>query len=130
MELMAGKLLGQMTVSIVALGIYIAMGFAMLSSFSLFGLLNPWLILYLVIFFVITYPVFGSLMMAIGAAVNAMREAQSLMMPVMMLIIIPWTLWLPISRDPNSTLSVALSFVPMMNGFAMMLRMASVTPPP
>jgi ABC-2 type transport system permease protein len=59
-----------------------------------------------------------------------MREAQSLMMPVMMMLVIPWTLWFPISRDPNSTLSVAMSFVPMMNGFAMMLRLASVTPPP
>ena len=129
-ELMAGKLLGQMAVSFVALSVYILLGLAMLTSLSLFGLFNPWLIVYLVIFFLITYLVFGSLMMAIGSAVNEMREAQSLMMPIMMMLIIPYMLSFPISRDPNSAFSVAISFIPPMNTFAMLIRMASITPPP
>jgi ABC-type Na+ efflux pump permease subunit len=129
-QLMAGKLVGQMGVSLVALGLYIALGLAMVSSFSLFGLFNPWLIFYLLVFFVIMYLVMGSLMMAIGAAVNEMREAQSLMMPIMLVLMLPWFLWMPISRDPNSTFSIALSFTPPINTFAMLLRMASTTPPP
>ena len=130
MELMAGKLLGQMLVSLLVMGIYMAMGLVMLTSLSLFGLFNPWLIVYIVIFFVIMYLVFGSLMMAIGAAVNEMREAQGLMMPLMMLLMIPWFLWMPISRDPNSTFSTVLSFIPPVNTFAMLLRMSSSAPPP
>jgi ABC-2 type transport system permease protein len=130
MELMAGKLLGQMAVSLVALGLYVLMGIAMLTSFSLFGLLNPWLIFYLVIFFAITYLVIGSLMMAVGSAVNEMREAQSLMTPIMLMLMIPWLLWMPIVRDSNSAFSIAMSFIPPVNSFAMLLRMASVTPPP
>ncbi len=130
MELMAGKLLGQLAVSLLVMGIYMAMGLAMLTSFSLFGLFNPWLIVYILIFFVIMYLVFGSLMMAVGAAVNEMREAQGLMMPLMLLLMIPWFLWMPISRDPNSTFSTALSFIPPINTFTMLLRMASSAPPP
>jgi ABC-2 type transport system permease protein len=130
MQLMAGKLLGQMAVSLVALGLYIVMGLAMLTSFSLFGLFNPWLILYVLIFFVIMYLIIGSLMMAIGAAVNEMREAQGLMMPLMLILMIPWFLWMPISRDPNSTFSIVLSFIPPINTFGMLLRMASSAPPP
>jgi ABC-2 type transport system permease protein len=130
MELMAGKLLGQMAVSLLVLAIYIAMGLAMLTSLSLFGLFNPWLILYVLIFFVIMYLVFGSLMMAVGAAVNEMREAQGLMMPLMLLLMVPWFLWMPISRDPNSPLSVVVSFLPPVNTFGMLLRMASNAPPP
>jgi ABC-2 type transport system permease protein len=130
MQLMAGKLIGQMVVSLVALGLYILMGLAMLTSFSMFGLFNPWLILYILIFFVIMYLVFGSLMMAVGAAVNEMREAQGLMMPLMLILMIPWFLWMPISRDPNSTFSIVLSFIPPINTFAMLLRMASSAPPP
>jgi ABC-2 type transport system permease protein len=129
MQLMAGKLLGQMAVSLLVLSIYIVLGLMMLTSLSLFGLFNPWLILYILIFFVIMYLVFGSLMMAIGAAVNEMREAQGLMMPLMLFLMIPWFLWFPISRDPNSSLSIVLSFVPPINTFAMLLRMASNTPP-
>ena len=78
MELMAGKLIGQMAVSLLVLALYIAMGLSVLTSLSMFGLFNPWLILYVVIFFIIMYLVFGSLMMAVGAAVNEMREAQGL----------------------------------------------------
>jgi len=130
MQLMAGKLLGQMVVSLLVLGLYMVMGLAMLTSLSLFGLFNPWLILYILIFFVIMYLVFGSLMMAVGAAVNEMREAQGLMMPLMLILMIPWFMWMPISRDPNSTVSVALSFIPPINTFAMLLRMASSAPPP
>jgi ABC-type Na+ efflux pump permease subunit len=129
MELMAGKLIGQMAVSLLVLGLYIAMGLTVLTSLSLFGLFNPWLIVYMLIFFVIMYLVFGSLMMAIGSAVNEMREAQALMMPLMLLQIIPWILWLPISRNPNSTLSIFMSFMPPVNTFGMLLRMASNAPP-
>ena len=130
MELMAGKLLGQMAVSLLVLALYIAMGLTVLTSLSLFGLFNPWLILYVVIFFVLMYLVFGSLMMAIGAAVKEMREAQGLMMPLMLILMIPWILWMPISRNPNSLSSIALSFLPPVNTFAMLLRMASSAPPP
>jgi ABC-2 type transport system permease protein len=130
MQLMAGKLLGQMAVSLLVLGLYMIMGLAMLTSMSLFGLFNPWLILYVLIFFVIMYLVFGSLMMAVGAAVNEMREAQGLMMPLMLILMIPWFMWMPISRDPNSLFSTVLSFIPPINTFAMLLRMASNAPPP
>lgn len=130
MQLMAGKILGQMAVSMVALGLYLAMGLALLMAFTLLGLLDFSLIFYLLIFFVITYLVIGSLMMAVGAAVNEMREAQTLMMPIMLMLILPWMLWMPISRDPNSTFSIAMSFIPPMNTFAMLLRMTSIAPPP
>jgi ABC-2 type transport system permease protein len=52
------------------------------------------------------------------------------MTPVILTIMIPYLLWLPISRDPNSTLAVALSFIPPISPFVMMLRLTSSTPPP
>ena len=61
-------------------------------------------------------------MMAVGSAVNDMREAQSLMMPLMMLLIAPWVLWLPISRNPNSMLAVVVSFLPPVSSFGMLRK--------
>lgn len=130
LELMAGKLLGQMAVSAVALGLYVAMGVAVLGAFALLGLVNFALLFYLAVFFVITYLVIGSLMMAAGSAVNEMREAQTLTMPITLLMIAPWMLWMPISSNPDSTFSVVMSFVPPINTFAMLLRMTSLSPPP
>lgn len=130
MHLMAGKLLGHMAISLVAMSLYLGLGFVMLSSFSLFGLLNFSLIVYLFIFFLLAFFTIGSIMMAAGAAVNDMREAQSLIMPVMLLLSSVWFLWFPVSRNPDSTLALVVSFLPPVNSFGMMLRLASSHPPP
>ena len=96
LELMAGKILGQMAVSLLVLALYIAIGLLLLSSFAMLGLLDPLLIVYLVVFFLVTYLLFASVFAAIGAAVNEMREAQSLMTPVMLVLMAPWLLAAPI----------------------------------
>lgn len=129
-QLMAGKLLAHMAVSFVAMSLYLALGLLTLASFSLFGLLDLTLILYLLVFFIVGFFTFASLMMAVGAAVNDMREAQSLLMPMTLLMIAPWLLWMPISRNPDSTLAIVASFVPPVSSFGMLLRVASTSPPP
>jgi ABC-2 type transport system permease protein len=130
LELMAGKILGQMAVSLLVLALYIGAGLALLTSFAMIGLLDPMLIVYLVIFFLISYLLFAAAFGAVGAAVNEMREAQSLMTPVMLSLMSPWMLGPFIAREPNSTFAVVLSFLPPVNTFAMMTRLASSSPPP
>lgn len=130
MELMAGKLVGGVAITLVMLGLYIAMGLVLLSTFSLFGLLDPWLIVYLAIFFLIGFFLFGSLMLAVGAAVNDMTEAQTLQMPLMLVLMVPWFIWPAVSRNPGSTLAVVVSHLPPLNSFGMLLRLGSSQPPP
>jgi len=130
MQLLAGKILGQMCVGAVMLGLYGGMGFAALISFALLGFVDLSLIFYLLIFYLIAYFTLGSWMAAIGSAVNEITEAQSLMMPVMMTMMVPWLLWLPITRDPNGIFATVTSFLPPINTFVMLLRMSSNTPPP
>ena len=130
MELLAGKIVGQFGVSLIVLGLYIGIGLALLVSFALFGLINPWLIPYLGIFFVLSYLTYGSLMVSVGAVVNDMREAQSLLMPLMLLLTFPFWVWFPISQNPNSTFAVVISMIPPVNSFAMLIRLTSTAPPP
>jgi ABC-type Na+ efflux pump permease subunit len=130
MQLMGGKLLGHMGISLIAMSLYIALGLVTLASFSLFGLLDLSLLFYLFIFFLIAFFTIGSLMMAAGAAVNDMREAQQLMMPMSLALMLPWILWMPISRNPDSMLAIVASFVPPLNTFGMLLRLSSTSPPP
>ena len=129
-QLMFGKLLGQAAVGLLGMAIYLGLGLLALYSFAMLGLIDPMLIVYFLVFFLITYLVFGALMMSIGAAVNTMQEAGSLMGPVMLLLLFPYMLSPMVGRAPNSPLSVALSFTPPINSFAMMTRMASESPPP
>jgi ABC-type Na+ efflux pump permease subunit len=130
MQLMAGKLLGHMAISLLMMSVYLALGLAGLSAFALFGLLDFSLIGYLFVFYLIGFFTIGSLMMAAGAAVNDMREAQSLLMPLTLGLTAIWFVWFPISRDPNSTLAIALTYIPPVGPFVTLLRLASTSPPP
>jgi ABC-2 type transport system permease protein len=56
-----------------------------------------------------------------------MKDAQNLMMPVMLLIIFPLLIWFMILQEPNSAFAVGLSFVPTATPMLMILRMALST---
>jgi ABC-2 type transport system permease protein len=45
-------------------------------------------------------------------------------------MMVPWLLAAPIAREPNSTFSTVISFIPPVNTFAMLLRLTSSAPPP
>jgi ABC-2 type transport system permease protein len=130
LELMAGKLLAQLAVGLLILAMYVGVGVLTLSQFSILSVLDPMLVFYLIVFYLLAYLVYGGLMLAIGGAVNQIADAQSMMGPVMLLLMIPYLLTQFIGTAPNAPLSIALSFIPPVNTFAMLARLASGTPPP
>lgn len=130
MELMTGKILGQMAVGLIVLALYAGLGVLALVSFATIGLLDPVMLVYLLVFYVLAFFTTAALMAAIGAAVSEMREAQTLQAPVMLFLMIPWLLWMPITREPNSAMAVVMSYIPPLNSFVMLLRLTSTAPPP
>src|SRR5262249_28165685 len=90
----------------------------------------PLLILYLFVFFLMAYLMYGALLQMIGAAVNQIADAQSLQSPIILLLILPYVLTLVIGNQPDAPLAVITSFTPPVNAFGMMARLASSSPPP
>ncbi len=130
LELMYGKLLGQLGVGLTITAVYLFVGVYLLLQFSMAGLLDPMLIVYVLAFYIFTFLVFGSLMLTIGSAVNQMADAQSLLGPMMILLVGGYALTPIIGAAPNSSFSVTMSFLPFINTYAMMARVASSAPPP
>ncbi len=130
LQLMVGKILGGMGVGLLILMVYSGLGVASLIFFAYQHLLNPVSLIYLVVFFFIAYFLVAAMFAAIGSAVTELREAQTLMTPVMLVLMIPWLLWMPIQRAPNSLFSTILSFVPGTNPFVMVIRLAGSEPVP
>jgi ABC-type Na+ efflux pump permease subunit len=93
---------------------------------ELAGMLIPMAFMFLLLMAVMT----GGMMAGIGSAVSEARDAQALLMPVMLINMLPMFLWMPITRAPNSMLAVVLSFVPPVSPFVMVLRLGSSSPPP
>jgi ABC-type Na+ efflux pump permease subunit len=77
-----------------------------------------------VAYFVLGYLFFAALLVAIGAVCNTLKEAQNLMGPITILLIVPLFAMMPITRDPNGTLAKVLSFIPPFTPFVMMNRAA------
>jgi ABC-type Na+ efflux pump permease subunit len=124
MQLMAGKILGQMCVGIVMLTLYGGAGIFGLVAAAMLDFVDLSNLIYLAIYFVIAFSLIACLMAAVGSAVNDVREAQSLLGPIMIVLIIPMMLWMPILRNPNSTFAQVASFVPPISPFVMVLRVA------
>ncbi|MBN8644782.1 MAG: ABC transporter permease [Planctomycetes bacterium] len=124
LQLMVGKIVGQLGVGLTILGLYAGAGLATLIVFKQAHLLDPVMLGYLAIYFIIAFFTVAALMAAIGSAVSDIREAQSLMAPVMIVLMVPMMLWLPIQRNPNSIFAQVCSFLPPLSPFAMILRLS------
>ncbi len=130
MELMIGKILGKGAVGAVILLLYGGVGMGTLVVFAMTHLIAWQTLLFTLVYFVIAYATIACIMAAIGAAVTEVTEAQSLLGPVMMILVIPMMLWMPIMRNPNSGFAQVCSFVPLINPFIMVLRISGSEPIP
>lgn len=130
MQLMTGKILGHGAVGLLIVLIYSSLGIGALVAFALANLVQVMDIVYLFVFFIMAYFMIASLMAAVGSAVTDIREANTLVTPVMFVVMIPLFLWMPISQAPNGALATAASFIPPATPFVMILRMAADEPVP
>lgn len=86
--------------------------------------LDPLLIVWFILFFISGYLLYASLFAAIGSAVDQQQDAQGLMLPLTLLIVIP-VLFMPyVIESPQASLSVVLSLVPFFSPILMVARLA------
>ena len=129
-QLLGGKLLGVVAVSILLTLVYLVGGIYALLSFGRADLIDPVLIGWFLIFMVSAALMFGSIFLALGSACSDLKDSQSVIQPAMMLIILNYFSAFVVMRAPESGLAVGLSFVPTVTPFAMMLRLAMPPGPP
>lgn len=129
-QLLMGKLLGTvgttLTLSILYLGV---VQFA-LWYFELGNMIDPSTYAWFLLFLTLALFMFGSIFSAIGAACSEIKDAQSLMTPAMLIIMIPMFLFQIVIKSPTSVLSTALSLFPPTTPMIMMLRIALPPGPP
>ncbi|MCZ6835001.1 MAG: ABC transporter permease [Planctomycetota bacterium] len=129
-QLMTGKILGQGAVGLLIVTIYSSVAIVGLIISANMGLIDPMDLVYLVVFYLMAYFMIASMMAAVGSAVSDIREANTLVTPVMLVLMIPLMLWMPIIEAPNGNVATICSFVPPAIPFAMILRLAAEEPIP
>jgi ABC-2 type transport system permease protein len=141
-QLMMGKILGIAAVGFTQYAIWALFGFSasrysksIVSSlfpaaagFKMTSI-PPYIFVYFVVFFILGYFLFATIYAAIGSMVNSEKEAQQLVFPVIMFLVIPMMLMALILRSPNSSLSVILSLIPFFAPILMLMRITILLPP-
>jgi ABC-2 type transport system permease protein len=128
-EFMGGKLLGAATVSLIVCAVYLTAAFLVARRFGYVDVVTPRLFIWFAVYSLLAVFLFGSIFIAIGAACSDPKDAQSMMMPSMLLIMMPIFTWPLVLRAPTSALSVTLSLVPTATPF-LMLPLTTIQPGP
>jgi len=137
--LMMGKLLGVSLVALTQLAIW-GIAFA---AFTLYGvgvlaskgipanIPNIPLVFYIyfVLFFLLGYFVYSTLYALIGSAVTTPQEGGQLAMPIVLLLVVGFYFFLPVSRSPDSSFAFWISLVPFFAPITMLVRIVTQTPP-
>ncbi|MHC4938660.1 MAG: ABC transporter permease [Planctomycetota bacterium] len=129
-ELFLGKLIGTVFASWLLSVLYIGGLSVVAHRFGYLEKIPVSLFVWFLPFQLMALLIFGSIFSAIGAACSEIRDAQSLMMPAMLIVMIPLFVWVNVLKEPNSAFATAMSLIPPATPFLMMLRVGVPPGPP
>jgi ABC-2 type transport system permease protein len=121
-ELMMGKLLGTLGGSLILVGLYVGCGLGAAAYMGYLDAVPPFLIGAFLLFVLPAVLLFGSIYLAVGAACNDFKDAQSLLTPMLLFLMAPMMMLSTIIEAPSGNLAVGLSLFPTSAPFVMLLR--------
>src|SRR5690606_41780836 len=80
----------------------------------------------MIFYFLAGYLILSTIFLGIGALSDSMQDAQSYLGPVLLIFLLPLIVMMRASpRDPDSTVTQVLSWIPTYTPFALMTRLGS-----
>ena len=129
-ELMMGKLLGSAVVSFLLALTYVVAGIFVARHYGYGDAIHTRDLAWFTLFLAVSVTMFGSMFMSIGAACTDLKDAQGMMLPAMMFLMLPWMTWFSVLNAPQSPMAIALSLFPSATPFLMLLRILLPPGPP
>lgn len=129
-QLLMGKLLATVGVALSLSTLYLSAIYAATVYFGFSDLIDPIVYPWFFLFLIMALFMYGSIFSAIGAACNEIKDAQSLMTPAMIIVMIPFFTFSIILQSPNSTFAAGMSLFPPATPTVMLLRILLDPGPP
>ncbi len=134
-EFMAGKLLGIAGIGLTILFAWIVVGLLILINGSgptvqlaydaiALILSGPYIPAF-AFYFVVGYLTIASVFLGLGSVCNSQQEAQSLLTPLVFLLMLPFFLIMPMMEDPNGPIATTVGWIPLYTPFVMMVRLST-----
>jgi ABC-2 type transport system permease protein len=129
MQLMTGKLLGNVAGSLTTISFYLAGGLT-IAWYN--GVVDrvPWHVVpWFIAFQILAVLMYSAMVMALSAAASNLQEAQGYLFIVLIPLMLPMFAWINVVREPNGSFATWFSFVIPATPMLMVLRMAAATIP-
>ena len=85
--------------------------------------------IYFALFFLLGYFIYATIYALVGSMVTTTQEGGQLAMPIILILVVSFYLFLPVSRSPDSSFSFWVSMIPFSAPVAMLVRIVTQTPP-
>ena len=122
-EILTGKILGLGAVGLLQIGIWLA-AVVVGSGYALPIKIEPNTLFFALVYFVLGFLFFASMMAGIGAITSSLQESQQIAGILSFVAALPLIFLQPIITNPDSSSSVFLSLFPLTSPVAMLTRMA------
>ncbi len=129
-ELMLGKLLGAVGVALTLSAVYVTAWLYLAQRFDALERIDPAVYVWFCVYLFVSLFMYGSVFSAIGAACSEIKDAQSMMTPAMIVLIVPMVCMGPMLRAPNGPFAQAVSLFPPTAPVPMLLRLMTRPGPP
>lgn len=123
-DLMMGKLVGYVGVAVTLIGIYLIGGWAAANYYGKTDMIPMHLVGWFIVFMALAIFMYGALFLAAGACCNDLKEAQNLVMPIWLLLLIPMFTLGTVLEHPTSNFATGLSLFPPATPMVLMIRMS------
>jgi ABC-type Na+ efflux pump permease subunit len=111
-QLLTGKLIGNVAASLLVFALYAAGAYAFLVQRNMQHLVPMSLVPWFLVFQILGVLFFSSIFIMIGASVRDLKEAQSLLLPVWLFMMLPMMVWFIAVRDPLGPVAITLAMFP------------------
>jgi len=132
MHLMIGKIIGIGTLGLLQFAVWIATGIMVLTMKNLgfvIGTVPIGTLLWFALFFILGYLFYATIFAAAGALVSRVEEVQQIVTILMMGIIAGFIIAYMSFMNPNSSLAVVASMIPLLSPMVMFARVTLTNPP-
>jgi len=126
-ELMNGKILGLGLLGLLQLAVYLVIGVSV-SSYQGLYLITGTEVIFFLVYFIFGYLLYSAIFAAIGSIFDNEQEAQQVTSVMSLITVVPIMLSSFVIANPDATLTVVLSYIPVMTPFFMILRIGVQMP--
>jgi ABC-2 type transport system permease protein len=124
-QLMTGKIIGLGGIGLTVMAFWALAAFGAAQYQHVNIPVSPILLLCFLVYYILGFLLFSAILAGIGSICNTLKETQSLLTPIIMLMVVPIITWMELVRSPDGLMARVMSFIPPLTPMVMIVRLSA-----